>query len=127
MVAGRVKLLDFGLSQRREEQAAAYAGTVLYLAPAPEPFNGGLYSEAADLYAVGMLAYPLLTGEHPFAPFDFQFLDRVQATNPDLTLLANPLGRVLKQMLAFNPADRPATAVAAREMFFSLSNRLLPF
>ena len=66
---GRVRLLDFGLavlaSQQRDDDAF---GTLQYLAP--EVLDGQPYTEAADLYSLGVIAYELLVGRHPFAGRD---------------------------------------------------------
>ncbi len=64
--AGSVKVLDFGLAAQFEEiQTDEIAGTIQYLAP--EVLQGESVSKASDLYAVGIMAYELLVGNHPFA------------------------------------------------------------
>lgn len=61
-----VKVLDFGLAslrgQSRDEEEIA--GTLAYMAP--EILQGQQPSVASDLYAVGVMAYELFVGEHPF-------------------------------------------------------------
>jgi hypothetical protein len=69
-----VKVLDFGLVKETEADGAsvsqsgvgAMVGTPLYMAPeaitAPSTIDG-----RADLYALGAVAYALLTGQPPFA------------------------------------------------------------
>lgn len=64
VVNGQVKLLDFGLAVERDRLDALVAGTLAYLAP--EVLTGKKATEAADLYAVGVIAYELFAGEHPF-------------------------------------------------------------
>src|SRR5690349_953163 len=62
---GRVRLLDFGLSvMRDQDKAGEVSGTLLYMDP--EVLKGATPSETADLYAVGVMAYELLVGRHPF-------------------------------------------------------------
>lgn len=110
----RVRVLDFGLSIAREQATAlSTSGTLIYLAP--EVIEGSAYSEAADLYAVGVLAYEMLLGQHPFATANIStFLDQVLEVEPDLTALASftapasPLtvGDVLQKLLAKQPAQR---------------------
>jgi tetratricopeptide (TPR) repeat protein len=58
-----VRLVDFGIATFRGENAAV-SGTLSHIAP--ELLRGGLPSEGSDLYAVGVLAYEMLVGEHPF-------------------------------------------------------------
>lgn len=60
-----VKLLDFGLARRIEHAGdEPLAGSPSYIAP--ERITGGPPSVAADVYALGVLAYELITGAPPF-------------------------------------------------------------
>src|SRR5258708_18345088 len=59
----KVKVLDFGLSLE-VGQVQDSSGTLAYMAP--EVMKGERASIAADLYAVGVMAYELLVGHHPF-------------------------------------------------------------
>ncbi len=61
----RVKLLDFGLSRPDRGAAGGVDGTPEYLAP--ERVRGEPASVASDVYALGIVAYELLTGELPFS------------------------------------------------------------
>jgi formylglycine-generating enzyme required for sulfatase activity/tRNA A-37 threonylcarbamoyl transferase component Bud32 len=65
---GAVKLTDFGIAKALESglhtQASASMGTAYYMSP--EQLRGtGELDARADLYAVGVLLYELLTGELP--------------------------------------------------------------
>ena len=60
----RVKLLDFGLSRPDRGTARGVDGTPEYLAP--ERVRGEPATVASDVYALGIVAYELLTGELPF-------------------------------------------------------------
>ena len=64
---GEAKLADFGLAQSlrmSSQRGAALHGTPLYMAP--EQFDGGLLSKSTDVYAIGILAFELLSGKPPF-------------------------------------------------------------
>ncbi len=66
--SGRVCVTDFGLACRRKSGAAAggpseLAGTPAYMAP--EMFDG-VVSQRTDVYAIGVMAFQLLTGDAPF-------------------------------------------------------------
>src|SRR6185503_7449440 len=67
---GTVKLLDFGLALEHHRQAGDLAretrvvGTAAYLAP--EYIERLAVSPAMDVYALGVLAFELLTGAPPF-------------------------------------------------------------
>ncbi len=69
--AGRARVVDFGLARRAdadEERVTAdgaVVGTPAWMAP--EQVRGEPVGPPADVFAVGVLAYRLLTGVHPFA------------------------------------------------------------
>jgi len=71
---GQVKLLDFGIAKLLEAEGPENALTLLTregdspLTPeyaAPEQVTGGPITTATDVYALGVLLYQLLSGQHP--------------------------------------------------------------
>ena len=85
--AGVVKVLDFGLAITGDA-AAGSAGTLAYLAP--EILNGGAASPLSDLFAVGVIAYELLAGKHPFdITSPSRLIYEILFKPPDLSAITN--------------------------------------
>ncbi|MEM8860837.1 MAG: protein kinase, partial [Chloroflexota bacterium] len=105
---GRLRLLDFGLATVRSNQpVSSSGGTLAYWAP--ELWLGEPYTEAADLFSAGVIAFELLTGRHPFAPVDSFLLDRVLEEEPywpALSKEAEVFKPFLSKLLAKTPEDR---------------------
>ncbi|KAA6387827.1 MAG: putative serine/threonine-protein kinase ATG1t, partial [Streblomastix strix] len=65
MEDGTVRLGDFGLSKElTENYYATLAGTKIYLAAEVWMFRRMNFS--ADMFAIGLVVFELLTGQHPF-------------------------------------------------------------
>jgi serine/threonine protein kinase len=58
-----VQLVDFGLASVTNTHTDT-SGTLAYMAP--ETIQGLVANEATDLFSVGIMAYEMLTGNHPF-------------------------------------------------------------
>ena len=113
---GSVKLLDFGLATRHDANAIGeegMAGTLRYLAP--EVLRQEPVTPQSDLYAVGIMAYELLAGKHPFQSSQLTDLIRAMMKDaPDLSQLDAPptLQAVVGRMLAKHPQERYSDAYA---------------
>lgn len=80
---GQVRVVDFGLSIDRND-ARGIAGTLAYMAP--EILEGESASEASDIYGVGVMAYEMLVGRHPYdISSTSKLLQDLMSTNPDLS------------------------------------------
>lgn len=66
VVDGKIKLLDFGLMVQKRDilNIDPTSGTLAYMAP--ETLNGQMPTPATDLYSVGIVAYEMFAGAHPF-------------------------------------------------------------
>ncbi|MBX3085897.1 MAG: protein kinase [Anaerolineae bacterium] len=103
-----VRVLDFGLSVQAS-YARATSGSIPYMAP--EVLQGEPITEAADLYAFGLIAYECFTGSYPFDFLDQQFLiDQIINAPPDRLLIERKANRaiadILLRLLAKKPLDR---------------------
>lgn len=114
---GTVKVLDFGLAAMCGYQPAGgmpgtgMSGTIAYMAP--EMLTGRPAEQMADLFAVGVMAYELFAGRHPFDVSDVgRLLREVLYASPDLALLEahGELAEVVGRLLAKDPASRYESA-----------------
>lgn len=106
---GVVKLVDFGLAVPIGDRDALSGGTPAYAAP--EVLRGTPADERADLWAVGVIAYELFVGKHPFdTRTPATLLRSVLQSAPDLASLGPELAAIVGKLLARAPADRYARA-----------------
>lgn len=83
-IGTQVKVLDFGIAVA-SGQAEGAAGTIDYMAP--ELLQGQPPSVASDLYAVGILAHQMFTGQFPHSRASrTSFLNSIFNTNSDITI-----------------------------------------
>lgn len=105
-----VKLLDFGLARRIDHAGdEPLAGSPSYIAP--ERITGGPASVAADVYALGILAYELIAGAPPFLGELVDVLRRhVDEAPAPLVLSAGgePVDEALAALVARATAKDPA-------------------
>jgi class 3 adenylate cyclase len=119
---GTARLGDFGLATTDRRSRAAVegmlVGTVNYLPP--EQALGRSSDERSDLYSLGAMLYELLTGEPPFPGEDaVAIIGQHLNAKPVAPSLHRPeispaLDRLVLQLLAKAPEDRPANAAEAR-------------
>lgn len=121
---GSARLGDFGLArtaaQTRESVEGMVVGTAAYLPP--EQAIGRECDERADLYSLGAILYEMVTGQQPF-PGD----DPVAIITRHISADPVPPGRVAEgiparlerlvlELLAKQPAERPGGAVELIEL-----------
>lgn len=121
--AGRVVLTDFGIARAVAGEVASrtmgMVGTPMYMAP--EQVSGDPVDARADLYAVGLLLYEMLTGEAPFTgdtPWAAA-MARLRQPPPDPrqnAAIPPPLAGVVFHCLARSPEDRPANALEVAQV-----------
>ena len=124
--AGQVKILDFGVAkdltlydedaatQSRVLKTESLRGTPAYMSP--EVLLGQQPDGRADLFALGVVFYELLTARHPFlAPTFPGTVDRILHETPEPPTKTNPglppeLDRIVVKALAKDKAERYGTA-----------------
>ena len=109
----RVRVLDFGLWRELDttpQRGARWAGTPPYLAS--EVLRGFGHSISADLYAVGVTLFQVLTRKLPHGRGTPQELLQARKTPaPDLTgMVKKELAHTIQRMLDDEPSGRPQSA-----------------
>ena len=120
---GRIKISDFGIAHTEASDLTQHGdvlGTPHYMAP--EQFLGLAIGVPADLYAVGVIAYDLLTGTKPFvgttATVMQQVLNQRPADPSSLNAKLSPMmDQVLQRALAKNAEERFQSAREFSEAF----------
>lgn len=112
---GAVVVTDFGVARaaggRRLTAADVVLGTAVYAAP--EQSRGSEVTAAADLYAVGIIAYECLTAAPPFdgdTPLGIMMQHEREPVPPLPETVSPPVRELVERALAKDPADRFSSA-----------------
>lgn len=126
----QVKIIDFGIAKVKDSVIAPSTslnlspGTVAYMAP--EQLNGRPITASTDIYALGAIAYEMVTGRKPFNPeTGFELLQMQQAgvrvkpadLRPSLPRKAQ---EIILKALSFSPVDRYPSPREFAEAFASV-------
>ena len=117
---GRIKIADFGLARGEligstmTAESSVILGSVSYLSP--EQVQRGIADSRSDVYAAGIVAYEMLTGEKPFSagsPIQIAYM-HVNEEIPRLRSKRKDIPKALDDLIASstakNPDERPRTA-----------------
>jgi eukaryotic-like serine/threonine-protein kinase len=131
---GHVKLVDFGIARVTTNAgtaltgAAALMGTPGYMAP--EQAQGKPVDHRADIYALGLTLYELLSGQPPYTAADpiSLVVKNMQEPLPDLRVrgfgLPDELVVLVEQMGAKDPGERLQSCEAVVAALDDIASRL---
>ncbi|MGO9322760.1 MAG: protein kinase domain-containing protein [Solirubrobacteraceae bacterium] len=119
---GEVKLADFGIAKATEQSSITQVGSVLGTAAylAPEQARGEEAGPSADLYALGVVTYQLISGRLPYEASSLTELALKQQQEEPPTLdtlvaaVSPELAAAVAVALALDPRDRYKTALEMR-------------
>ena len=123
--AGGIKITDFGIAKALQASGGrsltadgTTVGTPAYMAP--EQALGTGVGPETDLYAVGVMAYEMLSGAVPFPEDESPLVTLLRHANEPVPPLREidpsvprPLSDWVARMLAKEPGDRPPGAAKA--------------
>ena len=120
---GQIKISDFGIAHTESSELTQHGdvlGTPHYMAP--EQFLGLAIGVPADLYAVGVIAYDLMTGTKPFVGTTATVMQQVLNQRPADPSSLNPklsplMDQVLQKALAKKPEERFQSAPEFAQAF----------
>lgn len=131
-VTGRLMIIDFGLARAMQASgirltgSGQLLGTPLFMAP-EQISDPQQVDHRADLYALGVLLFYLLTGRYPISGEGsiHELLTRKLTAAPDRLRdhrpdLPEPLDTLLARLMASAPADRPESALAVKHALEAL-------
>jgi len=117
---GRIKIADFGLARgdligsTMTAESSVILGSVSYLSP--EQVQRGIADSRSDVYAAGIVAYEMFTGEKPFngdSPIQIAYM-HVNEEIPHLRSKRREIPQALDDLISSatskNPDLRPRTA-----------------
>lgn len=111
---GKVLLADFGSSfrlrgGRGHKKVKEY--TIAYSAPEVVE-NSAEVDQKADVWSLGVIAYVLVVGHHPFDPTseadDEEITESILHSEPDWDGVEPKVATLIRRMLSRNPEDRPS-------------------
>lgn len=103
---GQLYVVDFGLAHMvGQGPDDVLSGTLLFMAPEVVQYQQAV--PQSDLYAAGLIAYEMWTGDYPFAVSSItQFIANLLTLEADCGRLPRGVGLIVERLLAKDPQDR---------------------
>lgn len=127
------KIADFGVarvfSQNQLTTSGQFIGTALFMAP--EQAAGKPATKRSDFYALGCVAYTLLTGRPPFNGTSFaELVHKHQFVQPERPArlvpdLPHEIDDLIMRLLAKDPGSRPADGSVLLRQLETLRGKLM--
>nr|MDT0521285.1 protein kinase [Streptomyces sp. DSM 41633] len=127
---GKATVVDFGITKGADGQhdvttTGILIGTPAYMAP--EALSG-TFDHRSDLYSLGCVLYEMVTGRRPFNGTSWHLVNQhlkeqpapLRALRPDAPV---ELERFVSQLLAKDPAQRPASAGKVWDVLKEINDR----
>ena len=133
---GRIKIADFGLAKgpllgaTMTAESSVILGSVSYLSP--EQVQRGIADSRSDVYAIGITAFEIFTGNKPFeaeSPIQIAYM-HVNERVPRMSTLVNEIPSELDDLIfratAADPDERPRDASEFHTALTLINQRLNP-
>ncbi|MCX4581327.1 protein kinase [Streptomyces sp. NBC_01571] len=127
---GQATVVDFGITKSSDERhdittTGVLIGTPAYMAPEA---LAGTFDHPSDLYSLGCVLFEMVTGRHPFTGSSWQMANQHINEQPAPLRTLRPdtpaeLERLVTQLLAKDPAQRPASARRVRDILKEINDR----
>lgn len=120
-----IKIIDFGLSKMYTPEQRLKEGVGTVYTMAPEVIKGD-YNNKADVWAVGVLAYMLLSSQMPFyGRRRKEILDKISRCNYDFKgrrwgTVSRQAKNFIKDLLMHEPNERPSANEAKQSIWLNM-------
>ncbi len=133
---GRIKIADFGLAKgpllgsTMTAESSVILGSVSYLSP--EQVQRGIADSRSDVYAVGITAFEIFTGQKPFEgaePIQIAYMhvnERVPRISSLVSDIPADLDDLIYRATAGDPDERPRDAQEFHALLTAVNTRLNP-
>ena len=125
-----LKLGDFGLARKlmySDTKCHENAGTTHYMAPEIFEIKPS-YTLKADIWPIGVIMYQLLLGELPFnGNVEAVLEEKIKNVNykfPDDAIISNAAKDLIKQILVYDPEQRPSLYQILEHDFFKIGDSI---